>query len=328
MNLTRIQRHAFIAALLTLFGVMAAVLCYWQAVAKGVLPSPVQPLAGNPPKTAAPPAAVEARELPAAGQPSVQRKAAEDSTPPGPPDLSNAAFPLASPPPSREEQPSSANLWTDPALSRPVLAPVAVSPQEENGGPESSSHKKSDQDEVQARHWLSHTNDRPLIRVHYDTGDILQLAEAGRGTIIARGRREASRREVYLLAKRDSPPLFLPYTPAVASQFSPYDLLLDPSPLLAPVLAGLPAYFPDADCDLSFVPDHPLALDIFTQVATAARSFPESSRINHRVVVEGELTLHGTKPSFRVLGIQSVGEHADISTAPEAAGQKSGLVDP
>ena len=65
----------------------------------------------------------------------------------------------------------------------------------------------SAEDEKLAQQWLSSTNQRPAIRVHYDAGDVLRLARLGRGVIVASSKDPANRRELYIQTASSRSPL-------------------------------------------------------------------------------------------------------------------------
>jgi hypothetical protein len=155
-------------------------------------------------------------------------------------------------------------------------------------------------DQALAAHWLSNTNDRPVIRVHYDPADILRLSDLGRGLIVAGGAEAAPARELYLLSKPNTPPLFAPYTKSVADRFSSYSLTLDSSLPLAELSAALPVYFPHGPVLLSFVPDQALAMQIFAEVAKNSRLSGNGAQPAHRTV-DGRLALRDATPEFAVL---------------------------
>ena len=103
--------------------------------------------------------------------------------------------------------------------------------------------------------------------------------------------------------------LFAPYSKNIADRFS-YSLVLDSSASLSPLTSALPLYFRDALVALAFVPDRPLATDIFAAVAQASRSL--SQPLNQKTVFEGQLTLRGAEPSFEVLEIRSGTAHSSV----------------
>jgi hypothetical protein len=312
----KIQRQAILIAAVTMAGVIAIVLSYWQGVSRGVLPSPVQPLVVS--KGAVPnkPAIVAARELTApssAGASEPIRLAASSAAKPTAPSkraeppiqVPNQPAPVAAAPadPASSASSSTNQLPKAPLPELAVKPPAAESPQ-----PTPASQRPSPiapADEKLAHHWLSSTNERPVLRVHYDPADILRLAESGRGVIVASSQSKVASRELYLQSKADTAPLFAPYTRGVADRFSSYSLLLEASPPLAQLTTAFPVYFPGVAVVLSFVPDMTLATEMFGQVACAMRSRGGEVRVSPQTVFEGQLTLEGTQPRFALLEIRS-----------------------
>ena len=221
MNLSHIQRRAFFFAFVALLVALAGMLGYWHAVAKGLLPSPVQSLGRKPSSlerasatsqvraaVQALPRPVQPTEITVRSQESIERPSGSPPTvAKGPPAL----------PPSASLTPSTVKpISTPPVLPNPASTaePLSINP------PSPQPKAVTSIEEALARHWLTSTNDRPSIRVHYDPADILRLVELGRGLMIAAGSSTSGLRELYLLSKPSAPPLFAPYTESVAERFS------------------------------------------------------------------------------------------------------------
>jgi hypothetical protein len=304
MSFSNIQRRAFVVALITMAGVVTVVLCYWQAVSKGVLPSPVQPMVGPATGAAPQPAKVSAR-APAPSPPRPPEPITEASvTVPTVAEQQHSQSRVLAPDSLQAEATTSQTGHTNETLNPPAPARVAADmPDGRTGAPQPAAPNAAD--EKLAEHWLSNTNERPVVRVHYDPADILRLVELGRGVIVASSQHKAHQRDLYLQSRPDTAPLFVPYTKGVADRFSSYSLILDPSPALAPLTTALPVYFPDAAVVLAFVPDHVLATEVFGQVAQARRTVAKDFPRSRQTVFEGQLTLRGAEPSFNLLQVQS-----------------------
>ena len=140
-----------------------------------------------------------------------------------------------------------------------------------------------------------------MIKVRYQATDILRLStELGRGLLVA-GSGRTNRHEVFLQSKTAKAPLFGPLTKAVSEQFSGYALALRFSPVFGDLLSPMPAYFPEGNYDLAFVPDRALATEIFAKTASALRSFQGDSTPTNRIVFEGQLRLVENQPLFAIL---------------------------
>src|SRR5260221_1557878 len=123
MNFSQIQRRAFLIASATMAGVVALVLCYWQAVSKRALPSPLQPMMVSPaPAPVSQRADVSARAparpvVPAptpvgTGSAAITKSIAKPATAPAPA-VAIAPLPVAAPAALRAEHPDDSR----PALS-------------------------------------------------------------------------------------------------------------------------------------------------------------------------------------------------------------------
>jgi hypothetical protein len=309
MSFSAIQRRALCMALITLAGVATVVLCYWSAVKKGALPSPLQPvLRSHSPAVETKPAMVHARAVPPPSPRPAPEFAPAKSAEAITPEPVQAAQPKSVPAPVRSESQSLS--LASPETNRVVasLEPPAVPAPapEPPRKPEPAQPAQPDaQDQALAERWLANTNQRPVVRVHYDVAELLQLVAMRRGLLVASGTVQAHPRELYLQSKPDAPPLFAPYTQSVANEFSTYSLRLDASPALTPLRAPFPAYFPETPVTLSFVPDHALATEIFAQVARAQRSGAAELSPNRQTIYEGQLTLQNSQPEFRLLEVRS-----------------------
>lgn len=306
MSFSHLQRRAFLIGAITLAVLIALVLCYWQGVDRGVLPSPLQPIVQKP--------AAAKNQL---AQVSARGPAGTQSQAGVPPDSSGGepAEPLR----SAQKAPITplSAVRMEPAHLEPVptkqisigqVQNQSVPRQHEPRTEPTSPTRLDPAAEELAEHWLSNTNDRPVVRVRYEPGDILKLVELGRGLIVACSKDTAHSREVYLVSKPDVPALFAPYTKSVADRFSNYSLFLARSSELAQLTSTLPLYFPESASALTFVPDQALAAEIFGQVAKASQSLGGSSSAGK--VFEGQLALHGNDPRFEVLDVRAEGERA------------------
>lgn len=303
-SLNSVHRRALLAASLTFFGLLLIIFLYWRGVSKGSLPSPAQPLvqkaeavATNPPpakavavvaampappaptplapaKTAARPEAKQPAPTPAVSKPNVA-----DAT-----SLADATNAMTRTPP----KPAVTTLTaTPPSPARPMASNI-------------STNVTADDERV-ARHWLENTNQRPAIRVRYVAADVVRLTtELNRGLLVA-GSGTTNRREFFLESKSGKAPLFSPFTKSVAGRFADYSLALISSPAFDPLTTPLPAYFPNGDFNLAFVPDRTLATEIFAKAASAFRSLPKELVSSSGVVFEGKLRLNGTQPIFDLL---------------------------
>jgi hypothetical protein len=303
MSFSNIQRRAFVIALVTMAGVVTVVLCYWQAVSKGILPSPLQPMVGHATGTAPIPAKVSAR-APAPSPPRPEPITAASVTAPSAPEQQHSPSRVLAPDSRQAEAATLQTGHTNQTLHRPASGRIAAGmPDGRTGAPQPAGPSAAD--EKLAQHWLSNTNERPVVRVHYDPADILRLVELGRGVIVVRSQDNAHQGELYLQSRPGTAPLFVPYTKGVADRFSSYSLILDSSPALAPLTTVLPVYFPDAAVVLAFVPDPMLATEVFGQVAQASRTVAKDFPLSEQTMFEGQLTLRGAEPSFSLLQVQS-----------------------
>ena len=89
--------------------------------------------------------------------------------------------------------------------------------------------------------------------------------------------------------------------------------MLDPSPALAQLTTAFPVYFPDTGANLAFLPDRPLATEMFAQVAQASRSVMGEPHVSNRTVYEGQLTMQGSEPRFQLLEIVSGTKRVRVS---------------
>jgi hypothetical protein len=325
MNVYHIQRRAFLIALVTMAGMLTVLLWYWKGVSRGALPSPVQPIVAQ--KTA--PVTAKARVAIHESMPMHNAEAglaAEAGLGGATSSVLAAQSAYADADANRSAQTviesKQAGLKISvpepfknkPDESKPALA-SAPKADPENSTPKSSapaaetstSHvSPTASDERLARHWLSNTNDRPVIRLQYAPGDIVRLAQAGRGLLLATSSPTAPPRQLYLQPIDGTTPLFVPYTPRVADRFSTYSLSMEPSAELDAITAALPAYFPNGEFSLEYVFDRDLATEIFTQIAAASRGL--SDRDSHRALIEGELVVEGTRPAFKLLQVHAEGQ--------------------
>jgi hypothetical protein len=300
-TLNSVQRRALSAASLTMAGALLLILLYWQAVSKGSLPSPAQPLVAKPETVDSnpPPAkAVTVVAIPVAPAPALVSKATAwpDANQPAP--SSVASKPNVADAASAAE---TTNAVTRTPLKPPVTKIAATASSPARPVTPNVSTSLTVEDERVARHWLENTNQRPTIRVRYQAADILRLTtELNRGLFVA-GSGTTNRREIFLQSRPGAAPLFSPFTKNVAQQFSSYSLALNSSPAFGPLTTPLPAYFPDGEFDLAFVPDRTLATDIFAKAANALRSLSKELASSSDVVFEGQLRLTGTQPVFELL---------------------------
>jgi hypothetical protein len=275
------------------------ILLYWRAVCGGSLPSPTQPLVATSQKTVvsntplpkplslSPMAGSSAPVTSASGQsPALPLPVATEG--PATPSDSTANVADSVAPMKEPKKPATTNVVA--AVTTPARSDSA-----------NLSTNVTLEDERIARHWLANTNERPMIKVRYQPADILRLStELGRGLLVA-GSGRTNRHEVFLQSKTAKAPLFGPLTKALSEQFSGYSLALAFSPVFADVLSPLPAYFPEGNYDLAFVPDRALATEIFAKTASALRSFQGDSTPSNRIVFEGQLWLVENQPLFAIL---------------------------
>jgi hypothetical protein len=229
--------------------------------------------------------------------------------------------PMAAPSPVRPAQPELARSQPE-AVAPATASQIAVAPPMTNSPAKVQAEVQSARpepsrvtpaDEQLAQHWLSHTNERPVVRVHYDAGDVLKLVEAGRGLIVASSRAKGHSRELYVQSTAGTAPLFAPYTRTVADRFSAYSLTLDAAPELAGLTAAFPVYFPDGAVELSFVPDRALATRILAEVANASRE--NEIGVAKQTVFDGQLTVEAGEPRFSLLEIRSGSKRLVLSSA-------------
>lgn len=319
-SLNSVHRRALLAASLTFFGILLIIFLYWCGVSKGSLPSPAQPLvqkadavATNPP----PAKAVAVAAIPASPAPTPSAPAKATARP-------EAQRPASTPPVSKSNLADGTSLAdttnavtrTPPKPAVTNLAATSLSP----ARPVASniSTNVTADDERVARHWLENTNQRPGIRVQYRASDVVRLTtELNRGLFVA-GSGTTNRREFFLQTKSGKSPLFNALTQAVAQRFADYSLALISSPTFEPLTTTLPAYFPDGDFDLVFVPDSTLATEIFAKVASAFRSLPKELASSSSIVFEGKLRLTGTQPAFVLLEAKLGTNRHVFVASPEA----------
>jgi len=301
-SLDSVHRRAFLTASLTFFGILLIIFLYWRGVSKGSLPSPTQPLVQKPKAVATnpPPAkavavtAVPVAPAPTASTPAKAGARPEAKQPPPTPALSKPSVADVT---SLAEASNARTRWPP----KPAVPNRASHPP---GGarpvPSSVSTNVTAEDERIARHWLENTNQRPIVRVQYRAADVVRLTtELGRALLVA-GNGTTNRREFYLEPSSKAP-LFNPLTKSASHKFADYTLALNPSAVFDLLTTPLPAYFPDADYDLAFVPDRTLATEIVAKTARAFRSLPEELSSSSGIVFEGRLQLSGTQPSFVLL---------------------------
>jgi hypothetical protein len=275
----------------------------WRGVSKGSLPSPAQPLvqkaepavATNPPPAKA--VTVAAVTAPAATPSPPSKRAAR-------PEAKNPAQTPAAAKPTVTDAASVAdptNIVTRPPQNSAVTNLAATTAGPAAPVPPNISTNLTAEDEHVARLWLEDTNQRPAIRVHYRASDVVRLTtELSRGLLVA-GSGTTNRREFFLQSTSIKSPLFSPFTKSVAQRFADYSLALNPSTTFDRLTTPLPAYFPDGDYDLAFVPDRVLATDIFAKAASALRALPKELATSKSTVFEGQLRLVGTQPDFVLL---------------------------
>jgi hypothetical protein len=299
-SLSLVRRRALVAATVTMGTSLLLILLYWRAVSSGALPSPAQPLMAAP-KTVVSDTSVAKPSISGGATPqaTVTSAAAKPATSP----MAVATGAAATAP-----QNSKTNLSDSVAplesAKRFATTNVATATTPVRSDPSNLSTDVTSEDERVARHWLANTNQRPTIKVHYQAGDILRLStELGRGLLVA-GSGRTNRHEVFLQSKTAKAPLFGPLTKGVSEQFSGYSLALGFSPVLGDVVRPLPAYFPDGNYDLVFVPDRALATEIFAKTASALRAFQVDSAPSTRIIFEGQLRLIENQPLFAILAVK------------------------
>ena len=294
-TLKSLHKRATISAGVVVAVLAVLILVYLVAVEKGALRSISKPLVQkSAPMVASnlPPAkAVTVAVAPSPAPKPAASSPAPEAKPPSPEPPKQVA---SSPATSKADVPAPKPVATNIATTTPTPARVAP--------PVTIVTNTTADDENVARRWLADTNQRPAIRVQYRASDILRLTtELNRGLLIA-GSGTTNRREFFLQSTSVKSPLFSPFTKSVAQRFADYSLALSSSPTFEPLTAPLPAYFPDADYDLAFVPDRTLATEIFAKVASAFRSLVNKELASSTgVVFEGELQLTGTQPDFVLL---------------------------
>jgi hypothetical protein len=294
-TLKALHNRATMAASALVAALVACILCYLMAVEKGALPSvtksliqkPAQSVVSNPPpakvvtvaavprSTAAPLPASPRPPVTSSDAPKHRAKAAGDQV--------------------QKQDTVSTEAPTPTNALGPVRGPdkmIMVTP-------------PTADDERLARKWLEEATNRPSIRVRYDPHEVLRLVELRRGLLVVGSGDTNNQREFYLASKLNTAPLFDRLTKAILYRFSTYSLALNSSPAFQPLTTSLPAYFPDTNYEFAFVPDQPLAVEIFSQIASASRSLPIESGGKLSIIFEGQLRLNGQKPDFQLLEVRS-----------------------
>ena len=306
-TLNNVHRRALVTASLTFTGIVLIIFFYWRGVSKGSLPSPVQPWVQKPESVTTNPPPVRpvlVAALPAAAAPK-----------PLPPIKEAARTELNQPMPNASklnlaDAASLPEVTNTTPRTPPILAATNLAttlPSSARPAASNVSTNVTVEDQRVARQWLASTNDRPVIRVQYHASDVIRLAtELNRGLLVA-GIGSTTRREVFLESKSGKAPLFSPFTKVVAQRFADFSLALSHSTTFDPLTTPLPAYFPDGDYDLAFVPDRALATEIFAKAASVLRSMSTNNDDSQGIVIEGQLGLVGSQPTFAVLNAKKGG---------------------
>lgn len=295
MTLSQIQRRALLAGFAAVLVILAAVACYWHGVRKGTLPSPMASMA-QPLPVHAPPVTVAAR-------PRV------DLVPPRPPakELPSIVAPAPSRLEKREAGAPQAEVAEQPAersVSEPVRSVAKAIPKVPEAVPRiarvlaGEPQSNPSREEALAAEWLSRTNDRPVIRIHYNASEILRLVQAGRGLIVASQDDGVGSRELYWQPSSEAAPLLVPYTASLGARYSNYSLRLQTAPELGALTSVLPLYFSGKPVALRFIPDEKLAQEIFVRVARVSSSVTAALKGAGAPIYEGGLSARGQEPEF------------------------------
>lgn len=307
-TLKALHNRATMAASVLVAALVACIVFYLMAVEKGALPSvttsliqkPTQLVVSNPPP---------AKVVTVAAVP----KSASASLTAIPLPVAPSAAPDNRAKPGGAQVQKQDTVSTDTPNPTNSLGPVRSPNQMMMTTPPTA------EDERVARMWLEEATNRPAIRVRYNPNDILRLVELQRGLFVVGSGDTNNQREFYLASKPNTAPLFDRLTKAILNRFSTYSLALNTSSAFEPLTTSLPAYFPDTNYEFSFVPDQPLAVEIFSQIACANRSLAKESIEKRSPIFEGQLRLNGQQPEFQLLEVTSGNARHLIRTAQDLA---------